>query len=342
MAVEIQTFKGPEPGVEAGVIDDARKRQRQRRLRVTYGAFAGLVLAGGLVGSLLGGSHRTGHRAVEPPLAREHVLAVRRSAPRISPGLEGGAYGWAVEAGDGGGSCCTIPTASPGGIEIGAIASWSPAKHEDTITALVSSGVARFAEVGTRVQTTTLETLPYGLRLARIRVIATSDVHGGLRAFSARGTELGYLPQGGSRSNARWWQSPSAPPAGPCQLGASGVPGLTPQWGQIAASIKPYPRKIIGRAFFSCASTEYYLHHWPLETAILLDAQHPGTAPAAIPVMHGVRGAPGVYEARGAFDGDLTARRQGNAWLVVAGGSGPGQRLEVLHHLKTTIALGAV
>ncbi len=341
MAVEIQSAKPPGPEVEAGVIDDARKRQRQRRLRVLYGASAGLVLAAGSIGSLLGGSHRTGHRAGERPLALEHVLAKRRPAPLISPGLDGGSYGWAVEADDGGGSCCTLPVASAGGVQIGAVAFWSPAKHEDTITALVSSGVARFAEAGTRVQTTTLEAFPDGLRLTRIRVIATSDAHGGLRALSARGTELGYLPQGGSRSNARWWQSPSTPPAGPCQLDAAGVSGLTAQWGQIAASIKPYPRKIIGRAFFSCASTEYYLHRWPLETAILLDAQHPGSPPAAIPGMHAVPGAPGVYEARGAFDGDLTARRQGNAWLVVAGGSGLEQRLEVLRHLTTTISPGA-
>jgi hypothetical protein len=337
MAVEVQTPTPQTPAIEAGVIDEARQRQRQRRIRAVYVGVTGLVLAGGLAAGLLGGSQRTRHPRGHRRVAIEQLVELSRSAPRISPGLEGGSYGWAVQV-DGGGSCCTLPTVSPRGAAVGAIAFWSPAKREDTITALLSSGVRRFAEVGTRVQTTILATLPYGLRLARIRLVTTNGGHGPLRAFSAQGKALGYMPQPGDfRPGARWWQSPASPPAGPCQLRVAGVSGLTEQWGHIAASVKPYPGKIIGRAFFSCASSEYYLHNWPLETAILLDAQRPGARPAAIPGAHPVRGAPGVYDAPGAFNGELTARRDGNAWIVVAGGSGLAQRLEVLRHLTPTI-----
>jgi hypothetical protein len=118
------------------------------------------------------------------------------------------------------------------------------------------------------------------------------------------------------------------------------VRGLKPKQGHVAIRIRPYPRKIIGRAFFSCISTDYSLHNWPLTAAILLDAQRPGRTPAPIPGMTPVAGAPGVFNAPGDWHGgDITAARRGNAWLVVARGSGLSQRIEVLRHLSATASL---
>jgi hypothetical protein len=48
---------------------------------------------------------------------------------------------------------------------------------------------------------------------------------------------------------------------------------------------------------------------------------------------------PGYFNGSGDFHGDLTATRVGDAWLVVAGGSGRAQRIRVLHHLTATITL---
>ncbi len=48
-------------------------------------------------------------------------------------------------------------------------------------------------------------------------------------------------------------------------------------------------------------------------------------------------GAPGFFNGPGDFKGDLTATRFGNTWLVVAGGSGLAQRIEVLRHLTPTV-----
>ena len=41
----------------------------------------------------------------------------------------------------------------------------------------------------------------------------------------------------------------------------------------------------------------------------------------------------------GLFKGPLTATRNGDAWLVVAGGSGLAQRIELLRHIKATVRL---
>jgi len=228
-------------------------------------------------------------------------------------------------------------------VAIGAIAFWSPAEHEDTITALLSNGVRGFLEPGTRAKTTVLAQLPYGLQLAQIKLVALRHptvAHGALLALAGHNNALGDMPSpSGVRSSARWWQRPASPPAGPCQLRAVGPSGLVPQWGHVATTVRPFPGHVIGRAFFSCVDTEYYLQGWPLDAAILLDAAHPGSPPAAIPGLSAVRGARGLLDGSGAFAGDITARRAGNAWLVVAGGDGLAQRLEVLRHLIPTISL---
>jgi hypothetical protein len=93
----------------------------------------------------------------------------------------------------------------------------------------------------------------------------------------------------------------------------------------------------VGHAFFSCIDTEYNLNHWPLDAAILLDAAHPGAPPAPIPGLIPVPGARGLMNGPGDFKGELTATRRGNAWIVVAGGSGLAQRITVLHHLTAAI-----
>ena len=139
--------------------------------------------------------------------------------------------------------------------------------------------------------------------------------------------------------NVRWWKKPERPAAGPCRIRAHGLPALEGEWGHVASAIRPYPARIIGRAFFSCIDTEYYLHNWPLDTAILLDAQHPGRPPAPIPDMRAIPHEPGLYDSPGGWEGEITAVRRGNAWLVVAGGSGLHQREEVLRHLHTTVLL---
>lgn len=115
-----------------------------------------------------------------------------------------------------------------------------------------------------------------------------------------------------------------------CLLGQHGLPGLTPVWGNTILRIKPAENSL-GELFVSCVDTEYYLHGWPLGTGVLLDARRPGQVLGALPGARPVPGVPGAVDFANAR---LSARRIGEAWLVVSGGSGSRQRLRVLEALR--------
>jgi hypothetical protein len=342
---------------EAGAIRDARVRQarRRRRLAVTLASVALAGSAAALIGHLDRASSR--HRDARR-LAFER--ARQRSAVggwHISPALEGGASGWCIREGNGGGSCATLPvqTSIPERaagsvvaryfVPIGSVAGWTGNDHEARITALLGSAVSSVRANGRPTRLVVRAALPYELRLAQIdlqRPGGFGSPMPALLALDARGKPLGYLdlePNGFAR-RVRWWQKPQRGAPGACQIRAHRLPALEPEWGHVAAAIKPYPGRIMGRAFFSCIDTEYYLHNWPLETAILLDAQSPGRPPAPIPGMTPVPRSPGLFGAPGDWHGDITAARRGNAWLVVAGGSGLTQRVQVLRHLRASVRTG--
>jgi hypothetical protein len=320
-------------------------------------------LAGWLIGE--GGSGSPTRRGSPAQLRAFQRLKRERAriVPHISPALEGGSYGWCVIERDGG-NCAVVPTVTAGpahhSVAIGAITGLNIGRTEERVGALLSSSVAGVLANGHPARLLIEAQLPYGLRVAQIalpRPLAPAvpvdrgpstlpapppptDSTPALLATSADGRALGYLGLEARGVNLRihWWEKPWSPPPGPCSLSAHGLPSLEPQWGHVAAAIRPYPAKIIGRAFFSCVDTEYYLHGWPLETAILLDAQHPGSTPAPIPGMKPVPTAPGLFAAPGDPHGEITAARRGNAWLVVAGGSGPAQRITVLRHLRANVS----
>jgi hypothetical protein len=339
-------------GTEAGAIRDAKLRQARRRKRSA--ALVGGLAVLGLLSAWLATGGGSGSRPAGATHARVAALggARRLARPgewRISPALGGGSYGWCIHE-EGGGSCATVPAETIAGqrgtarVAIGTLAGSTGAGREQRITALLSSSVHGVLARGKAVTVLWRAALSYDLRLAQIVLVRPR--YGAptppLLAIGAGGRRLGLLREQsvGPVSAIHWWQKPARSAPGPCQIRAHGLPGLEPEWGHVAAAIRSYPAKIIGRAFFSCADTEYYLHKWPLETAILLDAQHPGSAPAAIPGMTPVAGAPGLFNAPGGFDGEITAVRQANRWLAVAGGSGLAQRIDVLRHLTTSVAWG--
>jgi hypothetical protein len=165
------------------------------------------------------------------------------------------------------------------------------------------------------------------------------DSAGRVLATAAPAPDYGYV-RGWS-----FWQAPSAvtpniheprysgrtqPGAGACELSQHGLPGLTPEWGSTITRI-PTVRKYVGELFVSCVSTEYYLHGWPITAAVLLDAGHPGAVLGPIPGARPVSGHPDTVDFAG---GSLSARRVGNAWLVVQGGSSTTQRVAVLKALQ--------
>jgi hypothetical protein len=126
------------------------------------------------------------------------------------------------------------------------------------------------------------------------------------------------------------YHGPSHPLHGVCELAQRGMRELTPEWGHVLHVIPSYP-DAVGALFVSCLDTEYYLHGWALKAGILLDARRPGRVLGVLPGAQPVSGHPGIIDVA---SGHLTARRVGNAWLAVEGGSGLPQRLRVLSALR--------
>jgi hypothetical protein len=126
------------------------------------------------------------------------------------------------------------------------------------------------------------------------------------------------------------YNGPTRPGAGACELTARGLAGLTPEWGHTFANIT-LASHVVGELFLSCVDTEYYLHGWPLDAAVLLDGRQPGHVLGPIPGTQPVLGDQSLVDSESE---KLSARRVGNAWLVVQGGSGMTQRLRVLQALQ--------
>jgi hypothetical protein len=153
----------------------------------------------------------------------------------------------------------------------------------------------------------------------------------------------------------RWWPLPfgtvpyhapgyhgrTHPGPGVCELAQHGLPALHAQWGHTVPWISPV-HDGLGQVFLSCIDAAYYLRGWPVDVAVLVDGHQPGQVLGPIPGARPVPGQPGMVSlATGHFPSSLfsrnfgvTAKRVGNAWLVVQGGSGLTQRVQVLNALR--------
>ena len=348
-------------GPDQGVIEEARRRQRARRIRTAVLTLMAAALIGGIGWALSGGASHAGRGHAGAGTHAGVADASKANAPafnvRLWPMVETvGQAGWCTvieENGRTGASACGgVATASQPfvmvqGEGVGGSHRWTTvAVTLPEVAGVLVEGKTP-AEGAARASTTPLPGLPYGLRGARI-VTRSEEPSGRLPrhrppgpksvvALNAAGQPISYNPartipfQGAIRP----WRSPGQPPRGPCELRASGVPGLVARGGKVMSDIRPYPQRIFGRAFLACIDTEYQLHHMPLDAEILLDAAHPGTRPAAIPGFKAVPGAPGFFSEGGA----LTARRAANAWLIARQGSGLAQRMRLLRHLTPTVKI---
>jgi hypothetical protein len=145
------------------------------------------------------------------------------------------------------------------------------------------------------------------------------------------------------------YHAPTRPRPGVCELAQHGLPALHAQFGHTIAWIAPVP-DALGEVFLSCVDTEYWMDGWPLQAGVLLDGHRPGQVLGPIPGARPVPGQPDMvnlplgrvplnYDTPISADSpqfSLTAKRVGNAWLVVQGGSGLAQRVHVLNALRIT------
>jgi hypothetical protein len=145
------------------------------------------------------------------------------------------------------------------------------------------------------------------------------------------------------------YHAPTRPRPGVCELAQHGLPALHVQFGHTIAWIAPVP-DALGEVFLSCVDAEYWMDGWPLQAAVLLDGHRPGRVLGAIPGARPVPGQPDMvnlplgrvplnYDTPISADSpqlSLTAKRVGNAWLVVQGGYGLAQRVQVLNALRIT------
>jgi hypothetical protein len=349
-------------GPDQGVIEEARRRQRSRRLRVSLAVLLTLAGAGVLVAATTGGTKPTAtplHLPPEPSLlsARHAGSTSQPIRVSLSPNLEGGQAGWCVtileKNGGATGTCGPLPTFGHPLLTGGS--GWTHGDNYITTIEITAPRVAYFLVNGTRrVATKRLAGVPYGLRVAIIH----TPRRGALRRSPDRLAALAFRPPTIIPLNAlgkpiaesrdygavwfRDWNRPATPLKGPCQLHVSGLGGITAEWGQVATAIRPYPGQIIGRGFLSCINTEYYVPGRGMRAAVLLDAANPGaSAPAAIPGLEPIPQAPGLYNSTGDYDfhGPMTAKREGNAWIVVAGGGRNAEeaRIRLLRHLTVTL-----
>jgi hypothetical protein len=342
---------------EQGVIEEARRRQRSRRLRASLAlvALAALTSAGIPIVAGTGGAAPVEaplHLPPEPSalLAGHAGSTARPVAVRLSPNLEGGQAGWCVaileKSGGASGTCGPLPTV--GHPLLVDTSGWTYGENDITTTEIAAPRVAAFLVNGTRrVATKRLPGVPYGLRVAIIhtpRPRSPNRLAAGLPTvvpLDARGKPIVESRDYG----AVWfrdWNRPAAPLNGPCRLHVSGLADVTAEWGQVATAIRPYPAQIVGRGFLSCLDTEYYVPGRGMRAAVLLDAADPGHAtPAAIPGLMPIPQAPGLYNGAGDYtmQGPMTAKREGDAWLVVAGGgrNAEAARIRLLRHLTVTL-----
>jgi hypothetical protein len=145
-----------------------------------------------------------------------------------------------------------------------------------------------------------------------------------------RGAEPFRLP-------ARYWERPQKPPRGACALKAPS--SYSAFRGTTALRLEP-EADVEGAALTSCLSVDYHVAGTTLTAAVLVNAKSPRSAPPPLVGASPVSGHAGLVnreEDTGVHSSTLlafTARRDGDAWIVVEGGRGLAQRIQAVRDLQ--------
>jgi hypothetical protein len=319
----------PADGPDAGVIDEARRRQRRRRgASVAFGVLAAIV-AGVL---WIGGGGGSGRPSGNEPSAgaRPLKLALVRGQPfvggepalmGVAPSLQAGNVGVCVMvAGEGEG--CNGPPPTRADPVYGGGDGWSPEEKvgpAGEIDALfVGPGVAavRVAHVGTFAAHHVADLPPQAKEVLFYRAPGSrgSVLPPGMGAGVLRGSEAArrgpaltetLLDASGRTVSARsdgvftlpnsYWQGTQAPPARARCAMRSSFPGVSTQWGEVTDQIAA-DHSVTVAAWLTCEHVWYQAGAQAFETAILLNASSPGAAPAPLWGAVPVPGHPGIVQ----------------------------------------------
>jgi hypothetical protein len=368
---------------EAGVIEDARRRQKRRwELVVATLVTVGLVV-GAAVGGIGGGRGGPGVLAPRPELRLtfQHDSAFVNGEPLavgIAPDLAAGQVSLIVRQEYTGGTSST-PYPTPNAPLYGPGASNIAVAHGKSIEGvlyltLVGPDVAsvRVTHLGTFRPVNVRGALPGDKAIVFFRPagsrgtvlppgIGGDNVEGMQHpalfetAYDAAGKEIAVTPywtnQARFQLESRYWRAPAPPAAGRCAV-TSSLATATPQWGEVAQTIAP-DHAVSGPAFLSCLNTWYHWHASSLDVGILLNAESPGTRPAALWNATPLSGSRDTFTIKAVTDkirvgpehttlapvnlapGGV-ARRDGDAWIIVRGGHNRTQELAFLNTLRIT------
>ena len=358
-ATSLSASVRPPSQVEDGVIHEARCRSRTRRIRAVL---VGMLLLGG-VGLLLAHVASSGTASKTSPSTAGSLPAVSHDGSlqaSLSPNLEPGRPGWCVSASVHrvalGFGCAFLLTRSHPFLGEGW--AWAAGGRYATSLVLTSAKVRSILFNGNRVLARAVPGVPFGLHVAMLeRPVRVHAVPGSVRVIRVGGGPLTLGParvvtvdgrsstEGAETREAmpvRYWQQPDAPPRGLCELHVSALRGLLEKWGGVVTAIRSTPGQIAGDGFLGCVDTGYMLNGHAIQAAVLLDASQPAhKSPGPIPGLLPIPQDPGFYNTAPSlgYVNPMTAKRQGNAWIVVAGGgrNAEGARIRLLRHLTASI-----
>ncbi len=348
--------------IEDGVIEEARHRRHRRHIRAVL---VGMLLLLGGVGLLLAHLAGGGTASKTPTNTAGALPAVSHDGSlqvSLSPNLEPGRPGWCVAAAVHGfalgfGCASLLTRAHP---FLGEDWAWAPSARYATSLVLTPAKVRSILFNGHRVLTRAVPGVPFGLRVAvlerpvRVRTVARSArvatvgagrlTLGPPRLITLDGRRVTEGAETRESMPVRYWQQPEAPPRGLCELHASALSGLVEKWGGVVTAMRSTPGQIVGGGFVPCLDTGYILDGHAFQATILLDVSQPShKLPGPIPGLLPIPGDQGFYNTAQSlgYVNPMTAERQGNAWIVLAGGgrNAEGVRLALLRHLTGTVRL---
>ena len=321
----------PVAAPDAGVIEDARERQRLHRwMAAAAAAAAAAAIAVVLVLVLGGGGTSNANGGLLTPgaplkLTFRHGLAYENGQPiavGVTPDFGAGTVGLDVTAGGSGVSGGNYPTPSQPvfgpdaeGFSVGDGRAGPDGEIDIT---LVGSTVAsmRVKGLGTFKPVSVLGLLPGEKAFVFYRppgalgtvlgpginpnVLQSSEKAKHEPAitetlYDAAGKPIPITVTPSFHLPSSYWQTPATPAAtGRCALHST-LTGVATQWGEVATAIAP-DHAVSGPAFLSCLHTWYRWHGTGFEVGVLLNAESPGSPPAPLWNATPLASHPGLFQ----------------------------------------------